>query len=162
MKKALAILTILVLFLSATALAEEAGTLSWRNYKLQAVWLTTDHGEISIPNLRDDGLVVLIRLAPTEGTVAHTDINDHADEFFLRDANGNDVPVSTLLFHKLIQPEGGGFPSIDPEQDNFDLLFFLQSSDETVLHGASLAVASSGAEQVLALDNVSRKKPEVN
>ena len=134
--------------------------LSWRGYDLLAAWLTTDPSDIGIPNLRTDGQFALVRLEPAEGTADYETINEYAgDDIFLRLAGGDKVPVATLMFHQLIHSEGSGFPSIAPEQDNFDALFFLEGGSEADLEGAALVVVNDGAEQAVALDAISREKP---
>jgi len=157
MKKALVILMLLTL-LCAAALAEE--TVLWQGYDLQATWLTTDPADINIPNLRADGQFALVRLEPAEGTVGYEKVNEHAgDDLFIRLASGEKMPLGTVLFHNLIQPEGGGFPSINPEQENFDALFFLEGGTEADLDGAMLVVLDGETEQTLSLSAISREKP---
>ena len=163
MKKHIGILLILALLASlmTAALAETAGALAWRGYALEASWLTTDKADLNIPNLRDDGQFAMVRLEPAEGTIDYEVVNEHAgDDIFLRLANGEQVVLATVLYHRLITPEGGGFPSIDPQQDNFDALFFLEGGTEADLDGAALVIMDDGAEQVLALEAISRQKPE--
>ncbi len=153
--------TILLLMIAAlllTALAEEV---TWRGSELQATWLTTEHDDINIPNLRPDGTIVMIRLEPADGTIAYDVINGHAsDDMILRTARGENVVVSNLLFHRLITPEGGGFPTVDPEQDNFDMLFFLEDESDMALAGAQLVIRDGDAEQNIPVDGISREKPD--
>ena len=160
MKKTLAILMILALLCaSVAALAVEAAP--WRGYELHAIWMSTDPLDIAIPNLRTDGAFALIRLSPSEGTVTHATVNEFAaDDIVLRTAAGAEVPVAMMMFHKFLPSEGEGFPEIDPEQDDFDLLFFLEGGSEADLEGAALAITDDGAAREIALDPVSRTKPE--
>ena len=141
--------------------AAASDALSWRGYDLRAVWLTTDPADISIPNLRTDGQFAMVRLEPAEDTVDYETVNEYVgDDIFLRLASGDKMPMATVMFHKLIQPEGGGFPSVAPDQDNFDALFFLEGGSEADLEGAVLVVVDDGAEQTVPLDAISRDKPE--
>lgn len=163
MKKTLAFLLLLTLTLGmvGTALAEETGTLPWRGYALEATWLSTNRADINIPNLRSDGHFALVRLAPMEGTIDYDVINEHAgNDIFLRLANGKKIPLASVLYHKLITPKGGGFPTIDPKQDNFDALFFLVGGSETDLLGAELVIVDGSTEHTIALEAISREKPD--
>ena len=163
MKKTLALVIALTLALGLwlTAPASEAEPLTWRGYALEAVWLTMDPVEINIPNLREDGQFAMIRLQPAEGTIEYELVNEHAgDDIFLTLSNGERLTLATVLYHRLIQPEGGGFPTVDPQQNNFDALFFLEGGSEADLEGALLAVADGDVTQTLALDAISREKPE--
>ena len=54
---------------------------------------------------------------------------------------------------------GEGFPEIDPEQKDFDVLFFLEGGSEANLEGAALVVSDDGVEQSVALETISREKP---
>ena len=131
MKRLAALMLALCLALCAVGSAE---AVQWRDYALNAVWLTSDPANINIPNLRTDGVFALIRMQPDEGTVAYETINTYAgDDMKLILPDGTEVPAASLMYHKLIQPEGGGFPKMDPEQDNFDLLFFLEGKDASAL-----------------------------
>ena len=162
MKKTLAMLLILALAagLCLSALAEAAEPLSWRGYALKAAWLSTDPADIAVPNLRTDGQFVLVRLVPVEGTVSRETVNEHAaDEIVLRTAAGEDIPVAMMTFRTFLPSEGEGFPEIDPEQNDFDVLFFLEDGSEADLEGAVLVVTDDGVEQSVALDAISREKP---
>lgn len=144
----------------AEAAAQDTDALSWRGYALKAAWLSTDPADIAIPNPRTDGLFVLVRLVPVEGTVSRETVNEHAsDEIVLRTADGEDQPVAMMTFRTFLPSEGEGFPEIDPEQNDFDVLYFLKGATEADLEGATLVVTDDGAEQVLALDAISREKP---
>ena len=57
-------------------------------------------------------------------------------------------------------PEDGGFPTVDPEQDNFDMLFFLEDGSDTALVGTELVIRDGGAEQVIPVGDISTEKPE--
>jgi len=142
------------------AAAQDTDALSWRGYALKAAWLSTDPADIAIPNPRTDGLFVLVRLVPVEGTVSRETVNEYAaDEIVLRTAAGEDQPVAMMTFRTFLPSEGEGFPEIDPEQNDFDVLYFLKGATEADLEGATLVVTDDGAEQVLALDAISREKP---
>ena len=144
----------------AGAVAQETDALSWRGYALKAAWLSTDPADIAVPNLRTDGQFALVRLVPVEGTISHETVNEHAaDEIALRTAAGEDVPVAMMTFRTFLPSEGEGFPEINPEQNDFDVLFFLEGGTEADLEGAALVVTDDGAAQVLALDAISREKP---
>lgn len=144
----------------AEAAAQDADAFSWRGYALRAAWLSTDPADIAIPNPRTDGLFVLVRLVPVEGTVSRETVNEHAsDEIVLRTADGEDQPVAMMTFRTFLPSEGEGFPEIDPEQNDFDVLYFLKGATEADLEGATLVVTDDGAEQALALDAISREKP---
>ena len=162
MKKTLAMLLILALAagLCLAALAEEAAALSWRGYALNFTWLTTDTADIGIPNLRTDGQFAMARLEPVEGTVSHDTVNEFAaDEILLRTAAGEDYPVAMITYHTFLPSEGEGFPEIDPEQKDFDVLFFLEGGSEADLEGAALVVVDGGVEQSVALEAIPREKP---
>ena len=134
--------------------------LPWRGYQLQAAWLATDPADIAIPNLRTDGQFALVRLEPVEGTVSHDAVNEHAaDEIVLRTAAGEDYPVAMISYHTFLPSKGEGFPEIDPEQKDFDVLFFLEGGSEANLEGAALVVSDDGVEQSVALETISREKP---
>lgn len=160
MKKAFVILAVLLLAVSmafsvSAEEAEDAGVV-WRQYTIRAVWVTADREAISIPNLRADGTVVLVRLEPTEGVFALADLKDIGQwEIVLTDAEGNDYLISSLLLRDIIQPEGGGFPSQAEEQRCVDLLFFLDGGEE-MLSGAGLKI---DGETVIPLDPVPREMP---
>ena len=142
----------------AEAAAQDA--LTWRGYALNATWLTTDPADIAVPNLRTDGQFVLVRLAPVEGTVSHATVNEFAaKDIVLRTAAGEDHPVAMMTFRTFLPSEGEGFPEINPEQNDFDVLFFLEGGTEADLEGAALVVADDGVEQPLALNTISREKP---
>ena len=160
----------LVLFLTLTltaglcfaAMAETADTLTWRGYTLQATWLTTDRADINIHDLREDGQFAMVRLVPVEGTVNYETVNDYAgEELYVKLASGDKMPLGTVLYHTFLPNDGTSvFPEIDPEQKNFDALFFLEGGTEADLEGAALAIVDDGAEQTLALDAIPREKPE--
>lgn len=142
------------------AVAQDTDAFSWRGYALKAAWLSTDPADIAVPNLRTDGQFALVRLVPVEGTVSRETVNEHAaDEIVLRTAAGEDVPVAMMTFRTFLPSEGEGFPEINPEQNDFDVLYFLEGGTEADLEGASLVVTDDGVEQVLALDAISREKP---
>lgn len=152
MKRLAALMLALCLALCAVGTAE---AVQWRDYALNAIWLTSDPADINIPNLRTDGAFALIRMQPDEGTVAYDTINTYAgDDMKLILSDGTEVPAASLMYHKLIQPEGGGFPKMDPEQDNFDLLFFLEGKDVSALEGAALQVADGDAAQRIPLADI--------
>ena len=154
------ILGLLIALIPFTASAEAACGFSWHGYDLAAVWMTPDKADLSIPNLRSDGQFALVRVAPAEGTISYDVINEYAGtELFLRLAGGEQVLCSSLMFHTLITPEDGGFPTVAPEQNNFDLLFFLEGRDETALEGAEVVISADGAEQSIPLNAISREKP---
>ncbi len=140
--------------------ASAQDALPWRGYQLQAAWLATDPADIAIPNLRTDGQFALVRLEPVEGTVSHDAVNEHAaDEIVLRTAAGEDYPVAMISYHTFLPSKGEGFPEIDPEQKDFDVLFFLEGGSEANLEGAALVVSDDGVEQSVALETISREKP---
>ena len=144
----------------AEAAAQDTDALSWRGYALKTTWLSTDPADIAVPNLRTDGLFVLVRLEPVEGTVSHETVNEYAaDDIVLRTAAGEDYPVAMMTFRTFLPSEGEGFPEIDPEQNDFDVLFFLKDCSEADLEGAALVVVDDGAEQSVALETISREKP---
>ena len=99
-----------------------------------------------------------------EGTISYDLVNEHGGEgIFLRLAGGEEYPVANVIFHKFLPKDENSdsiFPSIDPEQDNFEALFFLEGKDESALEGAVLVIEDGGAEQTVALDAISREKPE--
>ena len=162
MKKAFAILMILALLTGLTAFAETTDTLTWRGYTLQATWLTTDRADINIHDLREDGQFAMVRLVPVEGTVNYETVNEYAgEELYVKLASGDKMPLGTVLFHTFLPNDGTSvFPEIDPEQKNFDALFFLEGGTEADLEGAALAIVDDGAEQTLALEAIPLEKPE--
>ena len=164
MKKTLVMFLILSITASLclAAIAENADTLTWRGYTLQATWLTTDKADINIQNLREDGQFAMVQLVPVEGTVNYKTVNEYAgDELYVKLANGDKMPLGTVIFHTFLPNDGTSvFPEIDPEQKNFDALFFLEGGTEADLEGAALAIVDDGAEQTLALDAIPREKPE--
>ncbi|MBR3430444.1 MAG: hypothetical protein IKG87_10130 [Clostridia bacterium] len=161
MKRILSVLLCLAMLLPAAAVLAEDGVqeeviLLWKSYELKITWLTTNNAEIGIPNMRDDGLFVLVRFEGAEAPVLMEDIQAIEQyEFVLADAEGNEYGISTWLVHNIIQPEGGGFPSKAPEQDCFDLLFFLEGKTEEAAAGAQLRIG----DLIIDLDKISRERP---
>ena len=161
MKRILSVLLCLAMLLPAAAVLAEDGVqeeviLLWKSYELKITWLTTNNAEIGIPNMRDDGLFVLVRFEGAEAPVLMEDIQAIEQyEFVLADAEGNEYGISTWLVHNIIQPEGGGFPSKAEEQRCVDLLFFLDGGEE-MLSGAGLKI---DGETVIPLDPVPREMP---
>ena len=160
MKRTVSVLLCLALLICAAAGMAEAEAqeegFQWGAYMLRATWLTTDPSAINIPNLRDGGLFVMIRLEGVGTPVMTGDIQAiQAEEFVLADKEGNEYGISTWIVHQLIQPEGGGFPSMAPEQDSFDILFFLEGKGEEAAAGAQLRVGSS----LIDLDSIPRELP---
>ena len=158
MKRFWSVLLSLVILLSATAVpAETQGEkFQWGAYMLEATWLTTDPKEINIPNMRNDGLFVLIRLNGAGTPVKIEDIRGIQEkEFVLIDAEGNEYGIATWMVHKLINPEGGGFPTMAPEQECFDLLFFLEGKAGEAAVGARMRVG----DQLIDLDGIPRELP---
>ncbi len=161
------LMALCIIVAALPALAEETPAesvtenVSWRGYTLNVVWLTTDSKDISIPNLRTDGLFVMVRFVPADGTISKDILDDTAyAELLIRLADGETVEGASIMFHTLIKPEGGGFPTIAEEQNNFDLLFFFKGKDETILEGAELLIVSEGQENVIPLNAINREKPE--
>ena len=156
---------ILVCLLMSVALissGEGAGTLSWRGYVLTPTWQTADRAAIKTMNLRQDGLFLLVRLQPVDQKIDTALVRENASgDYQLRLSDGELSPLAALMFHTLNAPEGGGFiPDIAPEQDYFDVLFFLKDKDETALDGAELIVADNGDEQTVGIASVSPERPE--
>jgi len=157
MKKIVSVLIALCLAVMVIpALAEGEDTFQWGAYELKAAWVTTDRAAINLPNLREDGAIVLVRLEGVGGPIVMEDIkNIQGDEFKLVDAGGNEYGVSTWVVHQLIQEEGSAFPSMAPEQDSVDFLFFLEGKTEEDAAGVQLRVG----DLTVSLDNVPRELP---
>lgn len=161
MKKIISVLIALCLAVMVIpALAEgdapEGSTFQWGAYELRATWVTTDRSAIKLPNLREDGLVVLVRLEGVGGPIVMEDIkNIQGDEFALVDTKGNEYAVSTWVVHQLITQEGSSFPSMAPEQDSVDFLFFMEGKTEADAEGIELRVG----DLMVNLDNVPRELP---
>ncbi len=121
MKRFLTALLCLVILLSTTVVSaetQEEKEFQWGAYILKATWLTTDPKEINISNMREDGLFIMVRLYGVGTPVYFEDIKAiEKNEFTLIDAEKNEYGISTWLVHKLIKPEGGGFPTTAPEQE---------------------------------------------
>ena len=93
MKRLAALILALCLALCAVGTAE---AVQWRDYALNAVWLTSDPADINIPNLRTDGVFALIRMQPDAGTVAYETINTYAgDDMKLILSDGTEVPAAS-------------------------------------------------------------------
>ena len=139
--------------------SEAGGAVSWRGYEMQAAWVTTDRKAIGLNDLPEDALPVLVRLTPREGVLQLGDVQDNRGDFILVDADGDEWPAESFIYHKSELNPTTGWPSIALEQDNVDILFYLTGKDEAALAGAQLKLA--GAEpETLALDGVTREKPE--
>ena len=159
MKRMIVILMILALLTGTWALSEAAEGLSWRGYRLQATWLTTDAEDINIRDLRTDGQFVMIRFEPTEGTIAYSTVNENAGgEFWIALANGETMPIATVIYHN-IKLVAGSF-GMNEEQDDFDGVFFLEGGSLEDLEGASLVVSDEGTQQSLPLQDIPTEKPE--
>ena len=121
-----ALLCLAVLLFAAAAPAEEpeGNGFQWGAYELKATWVTTDNAKINLVNMREDGLFVMVRLAGVGTPVYADDVKAIQEgEFVLVDAAGKEYGISTWIMRKLIQPEGGGFPTMAEEQEFFDILF---------------------------------------
>ena len=166
MKRMVSLLLCLVMALwQGIALAEgtvqgETEAIAWGHYMIKATWLTTDREQINVRDLRTDGLIVMIRLQPTEGKIALDDIkNMTGGEFVLVNNKKEKANASTWIVHQFSDKKAdNGFPEIAQEQDSFELLFFFKGRKEKVLEGAKLTI--EGSEGTIELDNVPREKPE--
>ena len=135
-------------------------TVSWRGYVMSAVWASTNREDINGVNLRTDGQFVIVRFKPVEGTFEKAVLNvvNEEDEIMLRLASGEMILPSSMMFHNIIQPEGGGFPSVAPEQEDFDMVYFIEGADESSLDGAVFVIVENGEEQTIALDEIPREQ----
>ena len=106
--------------------------------------------------MREDGLFVMVRLAGVGTPVYADDVKAIQEgEFVLVDAAGKEYGISTWIMRKLIQPEGGGFPTMAEEQEFFDILFFLEGKTEGAEAGARLRVG----DEMIDLDGIPRELP---
>ena len=153
-----ALLCLAVLLVAAAAPAEEpeGNGFQWGAYELKATWVTTDNAKIHLVNMREDGLFVMVRLAGVGTPVYADDVKAIQEgEFVLVDAAGKEYGISTWIMRKLIQPEGGGFPTMAEEQEFFDILFFLEGKTEGAEAGARLRVG----DEMIDLDGIPRELP---
>ena len=162
MRKVLYIVFALIWIVSCSFAGESETpkTLSWRGYVMNAVWASTNREDINAANLRTDGQFVIVRFKPLEGVFekAVLDVVNEEDEIMLRLAGGEMILPSSMMYHNIIQPEGGGFPSVAPEQEDFDLVYFIEGADESALEGAVFVVTENGEEQIIALDEIPREQ----
>lgn len=158
-KIALALVVLAALLGAAMGEGADAAKTTWRGYALAATWVTADREAIGIPSLKDEGLAVLVQLTPEEGKIALGDVQDNREELTLMDADGDIWPATHCVYHNVQIDPVTMSPTIDPQQDNVELIFVLEGKDESALEGAQLVIA--GAEPgSIPLDGVTREKPE--
>ncbi len=162
--KLICIITFACILLTAVlcSAAAEQDALNWRGYTLKPIWQTSERSEIGAQNLREDGAFVLVRLQPEDNAIDTEIVRENAAaDFRLCLSDGENVSPSALMFHNLIAPEDGGFSAgIAPEQDYFDIVFFLKGKDETALDGAVLVMVDDGTEYSAVLASMPQERPE--
>lgn len=144
---------------AADAVGADAAKAAWRGYTVVAAWVTADKEEIGNPAREANGLAVLVRLTPEEGKFAFDDVQNNREDFRLVDADGDEWPATHCVYHNVKIDPVTMTPSIDPEQDDVELVFILEGKDEAALNGAQLALAGAEPERI-GLDGVTREKPE--
>lgn len=161
MKKLLSLILALLLLFSLSALAEPGTIFPWRQYTLDVTLVTTDPAIIQMPNAPTGGTLVMVRLTPLSGTVLAEDVKAFVGDFAFRDGDGKNWEPNGHMMSGLTQNPEGGFPTIDPEQDFFDVLFFLKGKTEEAITGAKLVVATEkeGERILVSLDKAPHELP---
>lgn len=153
----LALLLALSLALGAPA---ESGTIfPWLSYTLDVALVTTDPELVAVQNMPKDGTLVLVKLISPDGGIKTEDIKENYNTISFRDGKGDEFTTDSLRYRCVNFDAATGF-SDKPEQDAFELLFYLKGRDESALAGAKLVVPgeAQGERIIVPLDNAPREE----
>ena len=152
----------LLLGCGASALAEAGTIFPWFQYTLDVALVTADPEVVNYRDAPKDAVTVLVKLVSVSGTIQMADIKEKCFDICLRDGDGDEFNASVWQVRGLELSEGGGFPTLKEEQDDFDLLFFLKGKDDSALAGAKLVVPTDkeGERVIVALDKAPHELPE--
>lgn len=147
---------LLAIAVSVAALAEEGeATFTWKGYQMYFPYATADMAGRGLESF--EGTMALVRLAPTEGTLAYSDFKQQL--FELVDSDGKTHQCRFfILANTSNNPVMKGMP--EAQQDYIDLLFEMDAPTSEGLAAASVnvyeaegaapvAVPLSGVPQVL-------------
>ena len=140
------------------ALAEEGTPFPWRTYTLDVALVSTDPAIVSVKDAPTDGPLLLVKLAPTAGTLRTEDIENYCEEIALRDKDGAEYTPALWRVRGVAFDTVKGLFSAKPEQDAFELVYYLKGKTQDALAGAKLLVptGAEGENTIVDLDKAPR------
>jgi len=150
---------VLSLCLCFGAIAESGTIFPWLTYTLDVALVTADPEVVDFKDAPSDGAMVMVKLVSDYGTIQTDDIKEHSEAITLRDKDGNEYQPYSYRFRSVDFDSATGLFSTKPEQDGFELLFFLDGKDESVVTGAVLVVPTDVVDEniIVALDKAPHK-----
>jgi hypothetical protein len=150
---------VLSLCLCFGAMAESGTIFPWLTYTLDVALVTADPEVVDIKDTPGGGAMVMVKLVSDYGTIQTDDIKVHSEAITLRDKDGNEYQPYSYRFRGVDFDSATGLFSTKPEQDGFELIFFLEGKDESVITGAMLVVPTDAVDEniIVALDKAPHK-----
>lgn len=145
---------LLALSLTLGAMAEPGTIFPWlEDYTLDVALVTTDPEAVNDPDAPTDGTIVMVQLISPYGTISVEDIEAHCEEIRFRDADGEECAAYSWRVRGVDFDADKGF-SIRPQQDGFEMLYFLEGKTEEAVSGAKLLIPTGveGERVVVSLD----------
>ncbi|MEA5015062.1 MAG: hypothetical protein VB099_10925 [Candidatus Limiplasma sp.] len=134
----------------------EAGILfPWLDdYTLDVALVSTDPEAVNVPDAPTDGVMVMVKLISPYGTLKTEDIETHCEEIRFRDADSDEYTAYSWRVRGVdFDPDKGLF-STRPEQDTFEMLYFLKGKTAEAVTGAKLLIPTGapGEHVIVSLD----------
>lgn len=138
----------------------EAGTLfPWLDdYTLDVALVSTDPKVVNDPDAPSDGTVVMVKLISPYGMMSTEDIDTHSEEIRFRDADGDEYTAYSWRVRGVDYDAEKGF-STRPQQDGFEMLYYLQGKTPDAINGANLLISTGveGENIIVELDKAPHK-----
>jgi hypothetical protein len=149
---------LLVFSLSMGALAEPGTIFPWLACTMDVALVTADPELVEYRDAPSDGIMAMVKLVSLSGGMKTDDIKANCHQIIFRDGHGDEFEASSLRFRGISFDKTAGFID-NPEQDTFELLFFLKGKDESAITGAKLVVSgeAQGERIIVPLDKAPRE-----
>ncbi len=126
----------------------KAGTIfPWLDYTLDVAVVSTDPTLIDIKDVPGEGLMLLVKVITIDQRIKTDDIKSDSKGFVLRDGEGDEHEVYVWRVRGVGFNAETGLFSTQPEQDAFELLYYLEGKTEDALNGAVLVVPTDVANE---------------
>ncbi|MEA4998036.1 MAG: hypothetical protein VB087_01470 [Candidatus Limiplasma sp.] len=145
---------VLALCLCGGAMAESGTIFPWLTYTLDVGLATADPEAVALQDAPDGGTMILVKLNSLSGAIQTEDITAQSDGIVLRDLDGTEYTPYSSRVRGVAFDVASGLFSTNPEQDGFELLYFLEGKEASALAGAVLVVPTDVANEhiIVSLD----------
>ena len=120
--------------------------------------VSTDPKVVNDPDAPSDGTVVMVKLISPYGMMSTEDIDTHSEEIRFRDADGDEYTAYSWRVRGVDYDAEKGF-STRPQQDGFEMLYYLQGKTPDAINGANLLISTGveGENIIVELDKAPHK-----